>query len=65
MKLGSHTVAGEPQPLVIDSQFAGWAMGGENAVRSRRFTKPAMEMRSLGHWADPWATLSERPWRPD
>lgn len=32
----------QPYPLVIDSVFAGWALGTRNVVRSRRFTKSVL-----------------------
>ena len=57
--LGSHEAAGEPTPLIVDSRFIGWAMGGSNAVRSRQFTKDAMQPRTL--WPD-WNTVTANGW---
>ena len=57
--LGSHEAAGEPTPLIVDSRFIGWAMGDPNAVRSRQFTKDAMQPRTLGKGWEYWT------WHPD
>ena len=57
--LGSHEAAGEPTPLIVDSRFIGWAMGGSNAIRSRQFTKDAMQPRTL--WPD-WDDISADGW---